>query len=172
MLLSMAIIIFNKWILDRYPYPMILTTWHMLVGTIATQYFAHFTTIIDDRKKFKMSMSIYLKAIIPIGLCFSLSLWFGNLAYLYLSMAFIQMLKVGGTYCCVRCSFPLTRSSLGTRTCCHTSLLLECGAAQSSALVSNPSHNFCHCHRSCLDITWRYRVRGSWRPYPACSRGV
>lgn len=34
------------------------------------------------------------RAIVPIGLFFSLSLICGNLAYLYLSVSFIQMLKV------------------------------------------------------------------------------
>lgn len=98
MLLSMLIIVFNKWILDRYPFPMILTTWHMLCATMATQFLANFTTLVDDRKKSKMTLAIYFKAIIPIGLCFSLSLWFGNMAYLYLSMSFIQMLKARFLY--------------------------------------------------------------------------
>lgn len=34
------------------------------------------------------------RAIVPIGIMFSLSLICGNLAYLYLSVSFIQMLKV------------------------------------------------------------------------------
>ncbi|EEH08648.1 DUF250 domain-containing protein [Histoplasma capsulatum G186AR] len=40
----------------------------------------------DDRK-------VYLRAIVPIGFFFSLSLICGNKTYLYLSVAFIQMLK-------------------------------------------------------------------------------
>jgi hypothetical protein len=36
----------------------------------------------------------YRRAIVPIGVMFSLSLICGNLAYLYLSVSFIQMLKV------------------------------------------------------------------------------
>ncbi|KAL9114044.1 MAG: hypothetical protein Q9227_001816 [Pyrenula ochraceoflavens] len=40
-----------------------------------------------------MTGRIYLRAIVPIGFMFSLSLICGNLAYLYLSVAFIQMLK-------------------------------------------------------------------------------
>ncbi len=34
------------------------------------------------------------RAIVPIGIMFSLSLICGNLAYIYLSVSFIQMLKV------------------------------------------------------------------------------
>lgn len=41
-----------------------------------------------------MTGRVYLRAIVPIGAFFSLSLICGNLTYLYLSVAFIQMLKV------------------------------------------------------------------------------
>lgn len=35
------------------------------------------------------------RCIVPIGLCYAGTLWVGNAAYLYLSVSFIQMLKVG-----------------------------------------------------------------------------
>ena len=35
------------------------------------------------------------RAIVPIALCYAGTLWVGNAAYLYLSVSFIQMLKVG-----------------------------------------------------------------------------
>ena len=41
-----------------------------------------------------MTGRVYLRAIVPIGIFFSLSLICGNQTYLYLSVAFIQMLKV------------------------------------------------------------------------------
>ena len=56
---------------------------------------ARTTTLLDGRKKVKMTGKVYLRAIVPIGLFFSLSLICGNLTYLYLSVSFIQMLKVG-----------------------------------------------------------------------------
>ena len=34
------------------------------------------------------------RAIVPIGACYAITLWVGNSAYLYLSVSFIQMLKV------------------------------------------------------------------------------
>ncbi|KAG9755057.1 DUF250 domain membrane protein, partial [Aureobasidium melanogenum] len=40
-----------------------------------------------------MNGRVYLRAIVPIGLFFSLSLICGNLTYLYLSVSFIQMIK-------------------------------------------------------------------------------
>ena len=58
-----------------------------------TQLLARYTTLIDGRKSVKMTGRVYLRAIVPIGVFFSLSLICGNLTYLYLSVAFIQMLK-------------------------------------------------------------------------------
>lgn len=71
-----------------------LTTWHLLFATIMTQILARCTNLLDSRKKVPMTGRVYLRAIVPIGLFFSLSLICGNLTYLYLSVAFIQMLKV------------------------------------------------------------------------------
>jgi hypothetical protein len=75
-------------------FPIALTTWHLVFATIMTQSLARFTTILDSRKKVPMTGRVYLRAIVPIGLFFSLSLICGNQAYLHLSVAFIQMLKV------------------------------------------------------------------------------
>ncbi|ORY64034.1 triose-phosphate transporter [Pseudomassariella vexata] len=93
--LSSSVILFNKWILDtlEFRYPVILTTYHLTFATIATQILARYTSLLDGRKTVKMTGRVYLRAIVPIGIFFSLSLICGNLTYLYLSVAFIQMLK-------------------------------------------------------------------------------
>lgn len=65
-----------------------------MFATLMTQVMARFTTLLDGRKTVKMTGRVYLRAIVPIGAFFSLSLICGNLTYLYLSVAFIQMLKV------------------------------------------------------------------------------
>ncbi|KIW06030.1 hypothetical protein, variant [Verruconis gallopava] len=65
----------------------------MLFATIMTQILARSTNMLDSRHKLNMNKDVYMKAIFPIGFFFSLSLIFGNKAYLYLSVAFIQMLK-------------------------------------------------------------------------------
>ncbi|KAF2403328.1 TPT-domain-containing protein [Trichodelitschia bisporula] len=92
---SSGTILYNKWILDTlgFRYPVILTTWHMAFATIMTQIMAHSTTLLDQRHSVKMTPRVYIKAIMPVGFFFSLSLICGNKAYLYLSVAFIQMLK-------------------------------------------------------------------------------
>ncbi|EPE03203.1 hypothetical protein F503_01539 [Ophiostoma piceae UAMH 11346] len=93
--LSSSVILFNKWILDtlHFRFPVILTTYHLIFATIMTQLLARYTTLLDGRKTVKMTGRVYLRAIVPIGVFFSLSLICGNLTYLYLSVAFIQMLK-------------------------------------------------------------------------------
>jgi drug/metabolite transporter (DMT)-like permease len=92
---SSSVILFNKWLLDTrgFRYPVILTTYHQVFSTVMTQLMAHFTTLLDGRKNVKMTGRVYLRAVVPIGIFFSLSLICGNLTYLYLSVAFIQMLK-------------------------------------------------------------------------------
>lgn len=71
-----------------------MTTYHQVFATVMTQILARYSTLLDGRKTVKMTGRVYLRAIVPIGFFFSLSLICGNLAYLYLSVAFIQMLKV------------------------------------------------------------------------------
>ncbi|CAL5867529.1 uncharacterized protein PFLUO_LOCUS1748 [Penicillium psychrofluorescens] len=93
--LSSSVILFNKYLLDtlNFRFPIILTTWHLAFATLMTQILARTTTILDGRKTVKMTGRVYLRAIVPIGIFFSLSLICGNMTYLYLSVAFIQMLK-------------------------------------------------------------------------------
>jgi len=94
-LLSCALIVFNKWILTTadFHFPIILTTWHLLFASLVTQIMARYTTLLDSRKKVPMTPRKYCTAVLPIGFFFSLSLICGNVAYVYLSVAFIQILK-------------------------------------------------------------------------------
>lgn len=46
---------------------------------------------------------VYVKAILPIGALFSVTLWLGNTAVMYISVAFAQMLKV-------RCAGPAVQN--------------------------------------------------------------
>ncbi|KIV94977.1 hypothetical protein PV10_02687 [Exophiala mesophila] len=92
---SGGVILFNKWLLSTlgFGFPITLTAWHMVFATFMTQVLARTTTLLDGRKTVKMTGRVYLRAILPIGFFFSLSLICGNQAYLYLSVSFIQMLK-------------------------------------------------------------------------------
>ncbi|KAI0128884.1 triose-phosphate transporter family-domain-containing protein [Xylariales sp. AK1849] len=94
-ILSNITIIFNKWLLDTagFRYPIILTTLHLSVATVLTQLLARFSPLLNSRYTIKLTGRIYLRAILPIGILYTLSLLFSNLTYLYLSVSFIQMLK-------------------------------------------------------------------------------
>jgi hypothetical protein len=55
---------------------------------------ARTTTLLDGRHKARMNGRLYLRAVVPIGVFYSLSLVCSNVVYVYLSVAFAQMLKV------------------------------------------------------------------------------
>ncbi|KAL7915203.1 triose-phosphate transporter family domain-containing protein [Trichoderma velutinum] len=95
MFFSNVTIIFNKWLIDTagFKYPILLTCWHLIYATIATQILARTTTLLDSRRNFPISGRLYLRTILPIGLLYSGSLICSNVVYLYLSVSFIQMLK-------------------------------------------------------------------------------
>ncbi|KAK2070719.1 hypothetical protein P8C59_005193 [Phyllachora maydis] len=124
--MSSSVILFNKWILDtlHFRYPVILTTYHQLFATIMTQILAHYTTLLDGRKTVKMTSEVYLRAIVPIGFFFSLSLICGNLTYLYLSVAFIQMLKATTPVAVLLASWCLGVSSPNVKVFLNVSIIV------------------------------------------------
>lgn len=93
--LSFSVIMFNKYILDRkfynWPYPVSLTMIHMAFSSGLAFLLVRVFKVVEPSAS--MTRDLYLRSIIPIGLLFSLSLWFSNSAYIYLSVSFIQMLK-------------------------------------------------------------------------------
>ncbi|KAH6675299.1 triose-phosphate transporter [Plectosphaerella plurivora] len=100
-------ILFNKWLLDSagFKYPVILTCFHMLFATVATQILAKTTSVLDSRRDVKMTGRLYLRAVVPIGVAYSGSLVCSNLVYMYLSVAFIQMLKAASPVAVLFCSW-------------------------------------------------------------------
>ncbi|EHA47447.1 hypothetical protein MCOR07_009041 [Pyricularia oryzae] len=106
---SNSTILFNKWILDNkdtpFKYPVILTCWHMIFSTVATQVLARTTTMLDGRKEVKMTGRVYLRSVVPIGLLYSGSLVCSNMVYMYLSVSFIQMLKAAAPVAVLLCSW-------------------------------------------------------------------
>ncbi|KAI1854840.1 hypothetical protein JX265_002479 [Neoarthrinium moseri] len=90
---SNVTILFNKWLLDTAGFPIILTTIHLAMATLLTQLLSRFSTLLDSRHNIRLTGRVYLRTILPIGVLYMLSLVCSNLAYLYLSVPFIQMLK-------------------------------------------------------------------------------
>ncbi|KAF6151168.1 hypothetical protein GIB67_037376 [Kingdonia uniflora] len=92
--LSFTVIVYNKYILDKkmynWPFPISLTMIHMsFCSALAFALIRVFKLV----EPVSMSRDLYISSVVPIGALYSLSLWFSNSAYIYLSVSFIQMLK-------------------------------------------------------------------------------
>ncbi|RSH82204.1 hypothetical protein EHS25_006137 [Saitozyma podzolica] len=93
-LLSGSIILLNKQIFTtlNFPYPVFLTFYHMVVATIGTR----LLRLVPGRfsqTRVDMPMSLKLRIILPMAVLFSASLILSNVAYVHLSVSFVQMLK-------------------------------------------------------------------------------
>ncbi|XP_015901813.2 probable sugar phosphate/phosphate translocator At5g25400 [Ziziphus jujuba] len=92
--LSFTVIVYNKYILDRkmynWPFPISLTMIHMAFCSSLAYLLVRVFKVVEP---VSMTRELYLKSVVPIGALYSLSLWFSNSAYIYLSVSFIQMLK-------------------------------------------------------------------------------
>ncbi|KAJ5174643.1 sugar phosphate/phosphate translocator [Penicillium canariense] len=124
--LSSSVILFNKHLLDyaNFRFPIVLTTWHLTFATIMTQLLARTTTVLDGRKSVKMTGRVYLRAIVPIGLMFSLSLICGNMTYLYLSVAFIQMLKATTPVAVLLATWGMGMAPVNYKTLANVSIIV------------------------------------------------
>ncbi|XP_057516828.1 probable sugar phosphate/phosphate translocator At1g48230 [Amaranthus tricolor] len=93
-LLSSGVILYNKWVLSpkyfNFPFPITLTMVHMGFSGLVAFFLVRVFKVVSP---VKMTFEIYVTCVIPISAFFASSLWFGNTAYLHISVAFIQMLK-------------------------------------------------------------------------------
>ncbi|KAJ3703040.1 hypothetical protein LUZ61_006745 [Rhynchospora tenuis] len=93
--LSFSVIVYNKYILDpkmyNWPFPISLTMIHMAFCSFLAFIAIHVFRFIELPSS--MNGDLYVSSVLPIGALYSLSLWFSNSAYMYLSVSFIQMLK-------------------------------------------------------------------------------
>ncbi|WZY95544.1 hypothetical protein YC2023_067873 [Brassica napus] len=93
--LSSGQIFFNKWVLSskeiNFPYPLGLTLLHMIFSSVLCFLLTKVLKIVKVEEG--TTLEIYVTSVIPIGAMFAMTLWLGNTAYLYISVAFAQMLK-------------------------------------------------------------------------------
>ncbi|KAJ7948872.1 Sugar phosphate transporter domain containing protein [Quillaja saponaria] len=93
--LSSGQIFFNKWVLSskeiNFPYPLGLTLLHMVFSSVLCFLLTKVLKVMKVEEG--MTMDIYATSVVPIGAMFAMTLWLGNTAYLYISVAFAQMLK-------------------------------------------------------------------------------
>ncbi|XP_020224678.1 probable sugar phosphate/phosphate translocator At3g14410 isoform X1 [Cajanus cajan] len=93
--LSSGQIFFNKWVLSskeiNFPYPLGLTLLHMVFSSVLCFVLTKILKVMKVEEG--MTPEIYATSVVPIGAMFAMTLWLGNTAYLYISVAFAQMLK-------------------------------------------------------------------------------
>ncbi|KAL5698022.1 hypothetical protein ACHQM5_029111 [Ranunculus cassubicifolius] len=93
-LLSFTVIVYNKYILDKkmynWPFPISLTMIHMGFCSFLAFLLIKVFKFVEP---VQMSREMFFSSVVPIGALYSMSLWFSNSAYIYLSVSFIQMLK-------------------------------------------------------------------------------
>ncbi|KAG9313524.1 hypothetical protein JVU11DRAFT_5851 [Chiua virens] len=93
--LSSTVILYNNHVYNTFGfrYPVFLVTWHLTFAAIGTRVLQRTTSLLDGVKDVHVSRAMFVRSILPIGFLFSGSLILSNTTYLYLSIAYIQMLK-------------------------------------------------------------------------------
>ena len=88
---SACVIMHNKYIMDNldFPFPITLALFHMAFSATV----AHAAVGLGLVEKPGMPWETYWRAVLPIGVLYSLILSLSNTTYMYLSVSFIQMLK-------------------------------------------------------------------------------
>lgn len=88
---STSVIIYNKYILDtlNFPFPVTLALLHMAFSAAL----AHAAVGLGIVDKPDLKWPTYWRAVLPIGILYSLILSLSNATYMFLSVSFIQMLK-------------------------------------------------------------------------------
>ena len=129
LILSSSVILFNKWLLSpqNFPYPVTLAFWHMLfcsiVGILAVQS--------GCVKRQNVTWNTCLKICLPVAALGAAGLTLGNAAFIYLSVAFAQMLKANMPVIMfvVGCLFRTQKFSWET---CGIMVIIGAGVAASS----------------------------------------
>uniref|UniRef100_A0A7S0RY75 Sugar phosphate transporter domain-containing protein n=1 Tax=Chlamydomonas leiostraca TaxID=1034604 RepID=A0A7S0RY75_9CHLO len=90
---SSGAILVNKHILVdlRFPYPVTIAFMGLVTTTACSAVAVRL--IVPRAQRQHVSTQHYFKRVLPTGFCMALTFHTGNMAYLYLSVAFIQMLK-------------------------------------------------------------------------------
>ncbi|KAI0287546.1 TPT-domain-containing protein [Russula brevipes] len=93
--LSSSVIIYNNYLYNtlNFKFPVFLVTYHLGFAALGTRILQRTTHLLDGAKDVHLTKDMFVRSILPIGLLFSASLILSNTAYLYLSVAYIQMLK-------------------------------------------------------------------------------
>jgi hypothetical protein len=95
--LSASLINYNKFLMhaDYFPYSIALTAWHMCVssGMSLLVYACFGKSLLPGMAYVEEDKAGFVKKVIPLSLCFAISICLSNEAYLYCSVPFLQMCK-------------------------------------------------------------------------------
>ena len=88
---SVALILFNKYILVDwgFPFPCTLTLFHMLFCSVC----AFFLVVTRRVDVCDIPRDVFVRGILPVAALFAVSLYSNNLAYHFLSVPMLQMIK-------------------------------------------------------------------------------
>lgn len=117
-----------------------------------------------------MSKDMFLRSILPIGILFSASLILSNTAYLYLSVAYIQMLKVRHDWIIIALHLALTLvlSLLGIHSRCNPADLVDVPATRAEQEAGHDRlDDLVRCRPR---LAWRAPLQHFWLPHTSSSR--
>ena len=104
---SCAIILFNREVISAdgfdFGYPVTLVLCHMVVSFCLM----HALKVAKVVQVTPIDRSLWVRKFLPVGLAFAISLWLSNAAYLFISVAFIQMIKASTPVAVLLGSFAL-----------------------------------------------------------------
>jgi hypothetical protein len=75
----------------NFAYPMTVSGMGMLASSLLSYVACRMTNLVEA--KTVITMEFWIRRMLPVGFFMGLSLWTGNLVYMHLTVAFIQMLK-------------------------------------------------------------------------------
>ncbi|KAF8524365.1 TPT-domain-containing protein [Hysterangium stoloniferum] len=134
--LSSSVITYNNYIYNtlHFKYPVFLVTWHLLFASLGTRVLKRTTKLVDGADGGAGSLvtkEVWIRKILPVGALFSGSLVLSNTAYLYLSVAFIQMLKAFTPVAILLISF-IWRIQEPSKRLALIVLMISCGVSLAS----------------------------------------
>eukprot|EP00937_MAST-01D_sp_MAST-1D-sp2_P003159 g3159.t1 len=103
-----SIIFLNKYILVslEFKYPVLLSAMGMLSSSVIALILCQLG-VAERTNASKVTQLFYMGNIMPIGLLIAITMWSGNAAYMYLSVAYIQMLKASSPVILMAMTFVL-----------------------------------------------------------------
>mmetsp|Transcript_42701 Transcript_42701/g.117858 ORF Transcript_42701/g.117858 Transcript_42701/m.117858 type:complete len:415 (-) Transcript_42701:42-1286(-) len=130
MIIGPAVVLVNARLMNEagYHYPAIVSS----IGLVSTMVFMRILTTTGAWHAKRLAWKDHLTVIVPIGAMNSLAIVTGSEAYLYLSIAFIQMLKALTPVVVLMCSVVFGFETFSSRLACAV-IIISVGSAISSA---------------------------------------